>query len=192
MSLAQTTELEAVNLMLADISEAPVNTLVGEVPVDASSAILTLRQESRAIQTTGWNFNTTIEEVLSPDINGIVYAPSDAALVDLSDEEDMIIRDGKVFDRANGTFLIGRQLRARVVRVLPFNSLPEYVRQVVLARAGRKFSTRILADDVTSRFTKDEETRAWAYFLDREAEVGNYNQITKSPTIGRIVRRRPR
>ena len=34
MTVAATTELEAINIMLAAIGEAPVNSLIGTLPVD--------------------------------------------------------------------------------------------------------------------------------------------------------------
>ena len=35
MTVAASTELEAINIMLASIGEAPINTLTGTLPVDA-------------------------------------------------------------------------------------------------------------------------------------------------------------
>ena len=42
MTVAATTELEAINIMLAAIGEAPVNSLTGQVPVDVRIAQSTL------------------------------------------------------------------------------------------------------------------------------------------------------
>jgi hypothetical protein len=58
MSLAPTTELEAVNTMLNTIGEAPVNTLVNMTSVDASSALSILNSVNREVQSQGWFFNT--------------------------------------------------------------------------------------------------------------------------------------
>ena len=42
MAVAATTELEAINIMLAAIGESPVNSLIGTLPVDVKLAQSTL------------------------------------------------------------------------------------------------------------------------------------------------------
>ena len=44
MAVAATTELEAINIMLAAIAEAPINSLTGTLPVDAVTARSTLAE----------------------------------------------------------------------------------------------------------------------------------------------------
>ena len=44
MAVAATTELECINIMLAAIGEAPINTLTGTLPVDAVTAQKTLAE----------------------------------------------------------------------------------------------------------------------------------------------------
>ena len=52
-----TTELEAVNIMLSTIGEAPVNNLDSGL-VDAETAETILKNVSRDVQSHGWNFNS--------------------------------------------------------------------------------------------------------------------------------------
>ena len=61
MAIAATTELEAINIMLAAIGEAPINTLVGTLPVDARIAQSTLSEVNKSVQSEGWSFNTEID-----------------------------------------------------------------------------------------------------------------------------------
>ena len=58
MAVAATTELEAVNIMLAAIGEAPINSLIGTLPVDARIAQSTLTEVNKSVQSEGWSFNT--------------------------------------------------------------------------------------------------------------------------------------
>ena len=44
MAVAETTELECINIMLAAIGEAPINSLIGTLPVDARIAQSTLTE----------------------------------------------------------------------------------------------------------------------------------------------------
>ena len=58
MALSGTTELEAVNTLLHTIGEAPVNSLTGTLPIDATLANNTLSEVSREVQSAGWHWNT--------------------------------------------------------------------------------------------------------------------------------------
>ena len=64
MAVAATTELEAINIMLAAIGEAPVNTLTGTLPVDVKIAQSTLVEINKAVQAEGWSFNTETDVTL--------------------------------------------------------------------------------------------------------------------------------
>ena len=50
MAVAATTELECINIMLAAIGEAPINSLIGLLPVDAVTAQSTLLEDNKSIQ----------------------------------------------------------------------------------------------------------------------------------------------
>ena len=54
----RTTELEAVNTILSTIGEAPINSLTGALPVDATVAKNVLSEIAREVQSAGWHFNT--------------------------------------------------------------------------------------------------------------------------------------
>ena len=64
MAVAATTEL-AINIMLAAIGEAPINSLVGTLPVDARIAQSTLTEVNKSVQSEGWSFNTEIDVTLT-------------------------------------------------------------------------------------------------------------------------------
>ena len=53
MAVAATTELEAINIMLAAIGEAPVSSLTGLLPQDVAIAQSTLVETNRAVQSEG-------------------------------------------------------------------------------------------------------------------------------------------
>lgn len=57
-NLVATTELEAVNAMLASIGEAPVADLATATATDVVMAISILRNTAREVQMLGWRFNT--------------------------------------------------------------------------------------------------------------------------------------
>ena len=63
MAVAATTELECINIMLAAIGEAPINSLTGTLPVDARIAQSTLSEVNKSVQSEGWSFNTEIDAI---------------------------------------------------------------------------------------------------------------------------------
>ena len=75
MAVAATTELEAINIMLAAIGEAPVNTLTGSLPVDVKIAQSTLVEINKSVQAEGWSFNTEIDVTLTPNASKEIVLP---------------------------------------------------------------------------------------------------------------------
>ena len=71
MANATTTELEAVNIMLSSIGEAPVNSLSSGL-VDAELAQTTLHNVSREVQAAGWSFNTEYNRSYALDRRRVV------------------------------------------------------------------------------------------------------------------------
>ena len=67
MTVDATTELESINIMLAAIGEAPVNSLTGTLPVDVKIAQETLTEVNKEVQSEGWAFNTEIDVTLTRD-----------------------------------------------------------------------------------------------------------------------------
>lgn len=67
IELTQTTELEAINAMLASIGEAPVDTLDNATQADIAMAVSILRNTTREVQSMGWRFNTEFGFQLAPD-----------------------------------------------------------------------------------------------------------------------------
>ena len=80
--MTATTELEAVNIMLAAIGEAPINSLTGTVPVDVRLAQSTLNEVNKEVQSEGWSFNTEINVELTRDGDDQVALASNVLRVD--------------------------------------------------------------------------------------------------------------
>ena len=84
MTNANTTELEAVNSMLATIGEAPVNSITGTLPLDASLAKNTLNEINREVQSAGWHFNMRYDYTLSLDTDNKIPLADNIMRVDLN------------------------------------------------------------------------------------------------------------
>ena len=114
MAVAATTELEAINIMLAAIGEAPVSSLTGLLPQDVAIAQSTLVETNRAVQSEGWSFNTEIDVTLTRNASNEIDIPVDVLRVDANIHQhptiDPIQRELKLYDRLNNTYTFEEDL----------------------------------------------------------------------------------
>ena len=80
----RTTHLEAINTMLSTIGEAPVNSLTGSLPTDASMAKNILDEVNREVQSGGWKFNTSYKATLSRNTDNKIPVANDTMLIAVS------------------------------------------------------------------------------------------------------------
>ena len=189
-TLSLTTELEAVNAVLATISEAPINTLVGPLSADAATARQMLHNASRMLQLQGHSFNTDEEETLYPEESGVVTIPRDALLVLFPTNADLIVRANKVYNKSTKSYEIGDTVSVTIIRFLPFEELPEHARTLIYMRAGKKFQDQILGDGTLHQITDADVSEAETVFEGIEEVLAPSNSNTKVSTIRRLSNRR--
>ncbi len=194
MSLAGTTELEAVNTMLSMIGEAPVNSLTGTLPLDATIAKNTLTEISREVQAAGWHYNTEFKVTLAKDVNNKIPLAANIMRVDLDTARydkhslDVVKRGEFLYNKSKHTFTFDDALDATVIYYLQFDELPENVKRYINIRAGRIFADRVVGEQQLHGFTQQEELNALAILKQEEADTGNHN-IFDSFDTGYIVAR---
>ena len=189
-TLIPTTELEAVNRILASIGEGRVSTLTGTIPADASKARDRLTEVSRELQKVGYTFNTDSELPLTPIADGTVSLSPSALKVVFIGETDLVIRGQRVYDRVKRTYNIARTPKADVTVFLPYNELPETARAYVFLKAGRSFQDDETGDSSIHRIMSEDVNKAWRDFVDWDVEQNKYSLRT-NPMIQRINQRRP-
>jgi hypothetical protein len=192
MSLTPTTELEAVNLMLSVIGGGPVNTIEDNGVVDAVIARQVLNQASREVQLLGWHWNTEINYPLPATTDGEVILPPNVMRVDTTGynaDLDLVQRGNRLYDRRSHSFEIGRSIRAEIVLLLPFDQLPEAARSFIAIRAARQFQERVVGSETLHSFTSRDEMRAMAALQNAEAETADYNILSGSWSVARVLAR---
>ena len=129
MALSGTTQLEAVNTLLHTIGEAPVNSLTGTLPIDATLALNTINEISREVQSAGWHWNTFYKYALSLDGDSKIPLASNIMRVDLNTGEyplssyDVIKRGSFLYNKQGNTFVFDEAVEANVIIYLPFEEL---------------------------------------------------------------------
>jgi hypothetical protein len=181
MALTPTTKLEAVNVCLTNIGEAPVASLTG-LQVDAQVASSIIDEVSREVQSNGWHWNTEVHTI-SPNISNQILLPANTLRVDTVEKDsslDVVQRGMKLYDRKDNTYLFTASLRLHLTVALDFNEIPEAARRYITMRSSRVFQERTLGSESLSKFNRGDEQQAWALLQHEEAETGDHNMITDS------------
>ena len=190
MAVAATTELEAINIMLAAIGEAPINTLVGTLPVDARIAQSTLSEVNKSVQSEGWSFNTEIDVTFTRDSSNQISLPTDILSIDANIHHhptiDPIQRGLKLYDRQNNKFEFDEDLICTVVYFRNFDEIPEPARHYINIQAARKFVDRLVSDQALRTYTQQDETRARAILMETDLANGDHNILRGDPSLTSI------
>ena len=190
MAVAATTELECINIMLAAIGEAPINSLVGTLPVDAVTAQSTLTEVNKSVQSEGWSFNTEIDVKLTRDNTGHVHLSTNILRVDANIHQhptiDPIQRGLKLYDRQNNKYEFDEDLICTVVYFRDFDEIPEPARHYINIQAARKFVDRLVSDQALRTYTLQDEQRARAILMETDLANGDHNLLRGDPSLTSI------
>ena len=191
MTVAATTELECINIMLAAIGEAPVNSLTGTVPVDVRIAQSTLTEVNKQVQSEGWSFNTEIDVTLTRNASNNVVLGTDVLRVDAQTHDhpsiDPIQRGLKLYDRKNNTFIFDEDLKCTVIYFRSFDELPEQARSYMTIKAARIFVDRLVSDQSLRTYTQEDEIRARSVLMETDLSNADHNMLIGDPAISDAI-----
>ena len=180
MVLTLTTELEAINRVLQMTGEAPVSSTVGQVGI-AKQAQDALNQASREVQSEGWTFNTDYERTLlrSPTNEIETGVSTTRVYVDpeLYPEYDVIVRNGKLYDRKTQKYTFTEDIKADVTTILDWLSLPEYARRYIMTRAGRQLQEATVGSEDYAKINMMAELEARSQFLEEETTRDEHSML---------------
>ena len=182
-------ELEAINIMLGTIGEAPISQFsdieANEV-TDSALAQRTLIEVTTDVCSEGWSFNTDEIVNLQPDAAGEYVVPGNALRVDFSPNRyancPYTIRGKRVWDRLNQTHKIASAEDPQVLVVdqmvvrLDWDDLPHTAQNYIVIRAGRIYSDRFVNSNVIFTYTVQDEETARAQLI-RAEESTLFNNL---------------
>lgn len=179
-ALVPMTKLEAVNVMLAAIGEAPVDTLAVTGLIDVSIAETILDNTTREVLMRGWWFNREYDYPLAIDGSNEFVLGSTVLSADSSAKSanwDVVERGGKMYDRYNHTFTFTDidTLYLDVVWSLDFIELPQVARWYVTVRAARIFQSGSVGSDTLNKFTEKHEAEALSFMQQAEGDAEDFN-----------------
>lgn len=198
-AIAPMTKLDAVNLMLADLGDRPVNTLTDLNRLDVNLAVQAIEATTRAILSHGWWFNTE-EATLTPDGSGTYNLPADWAGVEYvsggpttgeNGAPVLVARGRLLFDVANSTstFVGGGEVTVTYFRLLEFEQLPMTAREYIYATASVRNQTRALGSASVDPDIRQQAVFALASLRNEEVEH-SVDDLTYSPRFFQLMHNR--
>lgn len=192
-TLSALTELDSVNIMLSTIGESPVSSLTGsETTVDVSLARQILRETTVQVQATGWHFNTEKEWLMPVGVNGTIAIPANCVQIDSSGKDthlDVAQRGGRLYNKTAHTNVFTNSVCVDMILLLDFTDLPQVARNYIAIRAARVFQQRMVGADSLSAYTEKDEAKALAALKRLDSNNADYNILTGSWSVARILTR---
>ena len=177
----RTTELEAVNTILSTVGEAPLNTLVGSLPVDGTMARNVLNEINREVQSQGWHFNTHYKATLSRNASNEIPLASNVLRVELDPNKysksshDIVQRNNFIYNLAKNTNIFDTDFEdVTIVYLLDFADIPEQAKRYITIRSARVFHDRTLGATTLHKYSQEDEARSLIVLKQAEASTGDY------------------
>ena len=191
-TLQPSTKLEAVNVMLTSIGEAPVNSLISGLE-DAELAETILESVNKETQSKGWIFNTDLKVTLGLNADNEIVLPTNYLRVDTrptlrSSSKDIVERGRKLYDRIANSYVFTSGVQVDAVILLDFTDIPEVARRYITIRSARIFQDRVLSSTNIHGFQLVDEQQAYIELQDYQAETADFNIFDNYDTFAPIDR----
>lgn len=187
-----TTELQAVNQMLAGIGEAPVNSLEGSITTDVAAAKNLLDEVRREVQGRAWGFNTDDDVTLVPDANNEITVGAEIIRIDGTPGREMkqiILRGRRLYNRGEHNFKFEADIHVNTTTLLIWDEVPEQAQRYMVIRASRFLSDRLVGSSSMHQFSMRDEAMALADLKQWDAEHVGYNVFIYNRTLFQSLNR---
>lgn len=191
------TKLEAVNIMLDAIGEAPVSSLVSGLP-EAAKAERFLDIERKAMLAIGWEANTYRDYTAVRDVNNRIPMPGNALRIDTVGRYrylSVTLKDLNgtlhLYDLEKFTFTFEQDVVVDITWNLEFEEIGSYaLRHYIAWEAASKFQQSVLGSIAMDSFVKKNRDQAWIQLLDEDAETKDLNILYDSNMMAYMNGRR--
>lgn len=178
LQLTPTDELSAVNHIIGTIGEAPIDTIDNMTDVDAINAYSILQHISRQEQARGWTFNKISHFVLNPDTNNNrIPWHSDYLFLKDNAGHKLIKHGDFVKDLTTNSLIFKEALDVEAVVFVPFEYLPEAMKNYILTKACFVFQSRYFGDDALTKITQAQIQEAWQYLQEYEIDNNSFSML---------------
>jgi hypothetical protein len=189
ITVAPTSELEAVNLCIESMGEEPYTTLTPSPSPDVDKALAALNRANRDCQARGWNWNREYNVQTVIDTNGKIpvgpnvlrivraYAPQFSSWSP-ANNLPVVNRGGFLYDQLSHsfTFSCGAPIVDEIL-LLPWCDLPESARAVITYGAVELFQSWDQQSSPTLQVNAKVLTAAWITLQQEEDEQARWNSV---------------
>ncbi len=177
---AKISELDAVNSVLANIGQSPVNDLTDN-SVDIGLAVRHLSSVSRELQMRGWSFNTDYEYTLTPNSDEKIAITDNILAVDMDKVDypkfDVVIRGSFLYNRYTRSFVFSSDIKADVTWFISWDELPPHAQNYIVVTAGMRMADDLEGASAPHKFSQENQLHAWNAFKSQEIDTNDANLI---------------
>lgn len=179
IQLSALTELDAVNRIIGTIGESPIDTLDDMTDVDAINAYRILLDISRQEQSRGWSFNRISHFKLTPDMyTKKIPWNSNILFLKANHHVHKLVRQGNyVKDLRRDSVIFEHPIDVEVVFYIPFDELPEQMRNYIISKACFIFQQNYFGDESLVKTTQMQMQEAWQLLQEFEIDNNNYSMF---------------
>ena len=196
MLITPPTKIESVNSMLSAVGEAPITNLDEDL-AEAQMAVNILDTTSREVQSRGWSWNTDRKRKMNVSSGGEILVPVNAMKIDAVDgrtgqpdrTKRFVIRDRKIYDIINRTYVFTDNQYVDLVYALDFHDLTESGRRFITLDATTRYMTDVLGADADLQQVQAQAQRAWIQLEWEEDKLGDNNIVKDQPLASLISNR---
>ena len=188
------TELEAVNILLSTIGEAPIDMFSTDATneiIESAVARTTLAEVSRDVQSEGFSWNTDKGVKLVRDSFNQFLLPINQLRVTFDPRAypsaQYTVRGNRVYDKCAQTFSFASPdslTVSEMVVLLPWDDLPHQAQQYITTMAARLFPGRFPNGSAVYNYTLEDEANARAKLMRLEESGPRHNWLSGGEGLG--------
>lgn len=184
------TELDAINVMLRAIGSSPVNSITSAHP-DVANARATLKRHRAKAQKRGWWFNIDYNTLLYPDSLNEIQIPEEILSV-VFEDRFLVKRGIKIYNSLDNTYKFEESITAkRTVRNLPWEELPESMKEYIINVATADFIRDEIEDRAKAQDYQEEAGRSLINVHKEDLEASQFNAFQKQRVMNARAGVRP-
>jgi hypothetical protein len=173
--------LDAVNVLISTLGEAPLNTISPPPTTEAQTALAVLNEVDLGVQLKGWAWNTDLQMTLPLAGDGTVTLPAETLKV--VGDPGLVQRGSSLYDRINHTYTFTAAPKVDLTVRLDWDQLPQAARSYITLEAAQRFQSRKQGSQVVLQINAQDIRQALSFLEQQEDGIAQTNSINGNPSI---------
>lgn len=189
--------LDGVNRILVSAQMQPVASLSSPDRLTSKAQQILEDTTDRELER-GYDFNQDYDYTLTPTASQFPIPTSPWTVLSLdirpenSNGKDLVVRDGKLWDRTNHTATFTEStFKADITWAIDFDNCPLVFQEYVVACASVRFAVEVSVDPMVAQQLRANEARAFHNLKSRDTQQASLTILNRWP-LNAIARKWPR